>query len=635
MATDPHDTATRDLHAAASAGPQMCMVDIDLIEESLTNPRKYFDADKLRELADSIKAGGVHQPVLLRPLPGHRVPDTWGKRSPKDPLPAYELVVGARRLRACCIAGLRHIPALIRDMTDEQALEAQVVENLQRADITPLEEADGYERLMQLGHADVGALAAKVGKSHSYVYARLKLLDLAPDGQQALREGKIDASRALRIARIPDPKLQTKALEQATRLNYNGDIAMGVRDFEVWLQQTVMLKLENAPFNITDASLAPGAGSCKDCPKRTGAEPDLFADVNSPDLCTDPACHARKAEAHSQRLRDQAEAKGMRVIDGKEAKDIISPYSSEIKGYTKLDTRFVDADAGGRKYSLRALLEGNTQHCVLIEHPRTKELIEAIPAAEAEALLMQRGLLKHSTGKIDVEARIKRLRVESEDKQQQATTKALAASMVSAARDLRDPAAATALTSVELLREWLKVALEHANTDDMRRVAGIEPLEDETLLAFRTRVMARIDAANNDDVHAGMLIWLLSFHEYDLGMKGSEAYTQAAGRVLGVDVEAVTAEAVAAEKDELKTAIANLRAAAKAAEKQEAPPAKGASTPRPAAQAKGTRAQGKANRGKTKDHEQAPAAPTDEAPPVPAGRAATAPRCRSSRSNHR
>lgn len=149
MATDVHDTVTIPMPQPC-AGPQMRMVEVALIEESTTNPRKHFDAAKLQELADSIAATGVHQPILLRPLPGHRVPDTCGFRRKDAPLPAYELVAGARRLRASKIAKVAEIPAMIRELTDEQALEIQVIENLQREDVTPLEEAEGYEALMQL-----------------------------------------------------------------------------------------------------------------------------------------------------------------------------------------------------------------------------------------------------------------------------------------------------------------------------------------------------------------------------------------------------------------------------------------------------------------------------------------------------
>lgn len=653
MATDFHDTVTTPL-PQPGAGPQMRMVEVALIEESTTNPRKHFDATKLQELADSIAATGVHQPILLRPLPGHRVPDTWGFRRKDAPLPAYELVAGARRLRASKIAKVAEIPAMIRELTDEQALEIQVIENLQREDVTPLEEAEGYEALMHHGHADADAVAAKIGKSRSYVYARLKLLDLTPDCRQALREGKIDASRALRIARIPDAKLQAKALAEASRTNYRGDPAMGVREFEGWLQQNVMLRLEQAPFPTTAINLVDGVGSCMDCPKRTGAEPDLFTDVNSPDLCTDPACHARKAQAHSEQLRAAAEAKGMRVIDGKEAKGIVNlqswdGHNNMLKGYSRLDSVRHDVASGQERTTLRELLGDKGPQAVVIEHPTTKELIEAVPTDEAEAVLVQRGLLQTTRAKIDVEQRIRILKSQSDAKQARAAQAALYKAFMAGAH--HTPAPAKALTDAELLREWLKLAILDLDMDDICAITGIEPIEDEDYRLGEERAAARINRAKDGEVRNMMLAWVVQFNAYRFAEAQGGALVTAIAGALGIDAEAIEAEAVAAEKAELKEAIAHLRAAAKAQAtpaKSEAP--KGSSPHDPAAPASAVRGGGKAKKKgpaapaggeapKTsaahasaqiaealaaleEDHDQAPAAQGNEAPPVPDGQAA-------------
>src|SRR5205085_620474 len=162
-------------------------------------------------------------------------------------------------------------------------------------------------------------IGAKVGKSRAYVYGRLKLLDLCQPGRQAFFENKLDASRALLIARIPDEKLQLKALEEATRTDYYGS-APSVRSLQTWLQQNVMLHLNRAVFKITDASLVEAAGTCGECPKRTGAAPELFADVDNADICTDPKCFHKKEDAHRAQIVAAAKAQGLEVIDGKQAK---------------------------------------------------------------------------------------------------------------------------------------------------------------------------------------------------------------------------------------------------------------------------------------------------------------------------
>jgi len=218
------------------------------IVESNFNPRKNFNLVKLAELAESIKASGVHQPILVRPLPGARVAET-------DRGVQFEIVAGARRFRASQQAGAATIPAILCHLSDNAALEAALLENLQRDDLTALEEAEGFEALQATG-ATVDGIASKIGKSRSYVFARLKLLDLSVECKEAMRAGQIDASRALLIARIPDTTLQTKALAEATRVDYLGAVC-SLRAFASWLQASVMLKLDKATFSITDPR--PGA----------------------------------------------------------------------------------------------------------------------------------------------------------------------------------------------------------------------------------------------------------------------------------------------------------------------------------------------------------------------------------------
>lgn len=599
MATEAHDTVTQAL-PTPGAGPQMRMVEVALIEESLTNPRKTFDQVKLQELADSIKASGVHQPILLRPLPGTRLAETFGFRRQGAPLPAYELVAGARRLRACRLAKVAEVPAMIRELTDDQALEIQLIENLQRVDMSELEEAEGYRALMEHSHLTVEQVAEKIGKGDSkskgksYVYARLKLLDLFPEATQALRDGAIDASRALRIARIPDAKLQAKALAEASRKGYRGDPAMGVREFEGWLQQNVMLRLDSAPFNITAIELVPAAGSCKDCPKRTGANPDLFADVNSPDLCTDPACYHGKEAAHSTALRTQAEAKGMRVIDGKEAKGIVKLQSwdghgNKLDGYTRLDTIRHDVTHEKDRATLRELLGDKGPQPVLIEHPTTKELIEAVPTEEAEAVLVQRGVLKTTEKQINLEERITSLKQQSAHRQRRAAGTALYKALIQAAHSSPQPA--KVLVDAELLREWLLLKLRDLDSEDQLTVCALPEVEDEAWEATQIRALARIDRATDSEVRGCMLACLLMENSYRFGEEDGTPMVKAAARALGLDAHDIEAKAIAREKEDLAEAIANLRAAAKAQAKAvKAAAPEGASTPNPAAQATTTRA---------------------------------------------
>ena len=128
----------------APADDDFAHLSVALITPSLTNPRKTFDATKLAELADSIKASGVHQPILVRPLPGSRVADTFGARNPNGtllPRPTHELVAGERRYIGSERAGKQDIPCLIKEMTDTEAADIQLQENIQRKNLTQIEAA--------------------------------------------------------------------------------------------------------------------------------------------------------------------------------------------------------------------------------------------------------------------------------------------------------------------------------------------------------------------------------------------------------------------------------------------------------------------------------------------------------------
>jgi ParB/RepB/Spo0J family partition protein len=341
------------------------------IVTSLTNPRKTLDHVKLTELAESIRTSGVHQPVLVRPLPASRVADTSGM----SPRPTFELVSGERRYRASEMADLSTIPAMVRALTDDQVLEIQLVENLQRDDLQPLEEAEGYDLLMHRpetdGHAalTVDQVAAKIGKSRSYVYARLALLRLGTDGREALRKGQITAAHALLIARIPSTTVQAQALGNIVN-PMTGDL-IGVREAGALIQRQYMLRLAEAEFSLEDVDLVPNAGACNSCPKHTGADPDLFADIPGKYVCTDTPCFKAKAAAHQERKLKAARDRGATVIEGREAQALISPTAdNRLEGYLRLDDPR-DAPAGSK--SLRAvigdLLDAEGIQATIIELP--------------------------------------------------------------------------------------------------------------------------------------------------------------------------------------------------------------------------------------------------------------------------
>jgi ParB/RepB/Spo0J family partition protein len=270
------------------------------IHESPFNKRRTWG--NLAELAATFREVGVLQDLLARPHP----------KKAGD----FELVFGHRRLRAAQLAKLGDVPVKVRDLDDAQVVELQALENLQRTDIHPIEEAECFEVLRDKQHLSVEELAAKVGKSKAYVYARLKFLDLCATGRKLFADGKLTPTVALYVARIPLEKLQLDALKELAHRTYDGEPISARQAFSI-IEHRYMLRLAGAPFDPKDAQLVPAAGACGDCPKRTGNQKDLFADVEHGDVCTDPLCFADKRDAGVKAKRLALEAKGVKVVPGK------------------------------------------------------------------------------------------------------------------------------------------------------------------------------------------------------------------------------------------------------------------------------------------------------------------------------
>lgn len=309
-------------------------VPLDAIAPSKTNPRKHFEPGALKELADNIREIGILQPLLVRVLdPNPVLGERAAAMSHGKKVADYELVFGERRWRAARTAGLAQVPVIVRPLDDKQVLELQVVENLQRQDLTPIEEADGYQRLVKQHGYTVEDLAAKIGKSKSHVYARMKLLSLCTPARAALESGKLAAEVALLIARIPDPKLQKEALEHVLESDWDGP--MTYRAAKDYIHGEYMLRLSEAQFDIKDADLLPSAGTCAACPKRTGNQKELFADVDRADVCTDPKCFEQKKQAWIARELERAKSAGQEVHGPEEAKKFFN--YQRVKGAEFVD----------------------------------------------------------------------------------------------------------------------------------------------------------------------------------------------------------------------------------------------------------------------------------------------------------
>lgn len=175
--------------AATPAGVRE--IPIEQIAANPDQPRRTFPEGQLDELAASLREKGVLQPILVRP--------TFGQDS------AYQIVAGERRWRAAQRAGLKAVPALVRELDDLAVLEIAIVENVQRSDLTPLDEAEAYRALMERFGRTQEAVAQTVGKSRSHVANTLRLLSLPESVRDLLSEGRIDAGHARAVASAVDP----------------------------------------------------------------------------------------------------------------------------------------------------------------------------------------------------------------------------------------------------------------------------------------------------------------------------------------------------------------------------------------------------------------------------------------------
>lgn len=362
------------------------LVPINQVVRSTINPRKRFSEDSLNELASNIKRHGVLQPILVRPT------------QPDAKPPMHEIVAGERRWRATRIAGLDEVPCIVREMSDIEALEIAVIENAQREDLHPLEEAEGFEALLKAyGHSEVSAssaeeLATKIGKSRTHVYNRLKLLDLVPELREAFYTDEINASVAMMLARMPI-QLQPKAMAKLKKAAPDGD-SMSVRAAQQLLRKEFMLRLEGATFPIKDTNLLPDAGSCTQCTKRTGAVPDLFQDVEHADTCTDPGCYAAKVDAFNGQAKAKALSKGLQVFDGDNARALLKfgVASDELNGdYVYMDRPLQNLT--GTEKTLKKLLGTFLKPSALFEHPKDKTLREIVQVTKAIDALRRHDLL--------------------------------------------------------------------------------------------------------------------------------------------------------------------------------------------------------------------------------------------------
>lgn len=298
---------------------ELTHVDLAELVESSWNYRKTHDKTADEELALSVARRGVLEPLLLRPLAkpkgAARFEIVSGGRRYRAIKRALELLEGKAVEDAVDASVLRLVPASIRDMSDAEAREIQIVENVQRRDVHPVEEAEGLQTLVDEHGYDVPAISRMIGKSEGYVRGRLKLAGIDKSLRAACLKGEIALNIATLIARVVPKALQREALERAVRDTEFGYGVNQIRDDVLEHARS----MRDAPWKLDDAELVPEAGACSKCPKRSQNDKQLFEECNKTDFCDDGDCWAKKVAAHGTRLIAAAKKKGGQVLEGKKA----------------------------------------------------------------------------------------------------------------------------------------------------------------------------------------------------------------------------------------------------------------------------------------------------------------------------
>lgn len=330
------------------------LIPVGEIKVSLTNPRKHFDDSTLTELSESIKEHGVLQPILVRPIPPL---DTEKVK--------YELVCGERRFRASKLAGLTEIPAMVKELTHIEAFEAQILENLQREDVSPLDEARAFSSLMQKETIDW--LASKINKSKKYVLDRIKLLDLCDYAMETLDAGVLPLGHAVLLSKI-DKEKQDKIMRNhglITNVNMSKDKSDYTHSYctkthsnlKTIIQSEVMLSFDRVNFDLNDADLLPNAGACQTCPKRTINENLLFEDITEKDMCTDSFCYKAKINAQVEVNLEKAKSEHKDVFTAEKSQ--WSSHSVKLKG-KKEDVRFSEEKT--EEYSVPVIINKASEY---------------------------------------------------------------------------------------------------------------------------------------------------------------------------------------------------------------------------------------------------------------------------------
>ena len=353
------------------------------------NPRTTFDESKLAEMAKSVEAKGVMNPLLTRPACASDVARGF----------KYEIIAGERRYRASQQVGLETVPIIVREISDADALEMMLIENLQREDLNPIEEARGIEQMLALTdekgapmHTEL-LIAQKIGRSQQHVENTVRLLLIPAKFHGDVSSGKLGRTLCYLAAAIPDKKLREQAIGEIAR-GY-GQGPMTTRQAKDHITRNYMTELRGSPFDQNDAGLVPMkeedgkrvlGGACGDCAFNSANRAQGDAEGGQFKMCINPACYQLKVDGHVRAALTKAEAEGKKVITGKAAEKVISWDGdvSSVSGKVRLNAKPDGEVVAGKKTpTWGKMLKGEVQPTIEVVIDKKGRVFEVVDRNEA------------------------------------------------------------------------------------------------------------------------------------------------------------------------------------------------------------------------------------------------------------
>lgn len=313
-------TAQAELQAKAAANFERApeagaaeTISVKYISPSPRNPRTSLG--DLTELANSLSSLKVMlQPIIVREVDDGR---------------AYEIVSGHRRFAAAVDLGWEEVPCLVHELTEVQALEVNLAEQLQRKELTPLEEGEACRSLIELSGYDTKQVAAKLGQSPSWVTKRLSLCGLAAEVKKSLTKGEITVTLATALAALPTQKMQLEAVQKLEEESYGDPVT--TEEQLTTLRTEFCRPLKGVSWKLVDADLVPSAGPCSTCPKNSANNqaPGLFDNVKAPPTCSNLVCFESKMAAAWEKATAKHKAAGAKILPAGEGAKIFNMYDGE------------------------------------------------------------------------------------------------------------------------------------------------------------------------------------------------------------------------------------------------------------------------------------------------------------------